>query len=421
MEGHRASCWFSSSSHFIVLFEGSPRMVFLTPCRLAAIFLTMLLLGGIGVAVWAVVTFLIKAEDTGLYDVQLNSANLRLSVFDSTHSRWRYVCSSSSNQILASMSCEEMGFVRALNHSVSTIPDGSKDSEEFLCVDGKELIHGKKIKEFLSPCNCASGQILTVICQDCGRRSLTEDRIVGGEESKLGRWPWQVSLQYDGAHQCGGSIISDRWIVSAAHCFPERYHHVSRWRVLLGSIYKTAAHKSVHVAEVQTVVFHSSYLPFVDPTIDDNGRDIAILALSSPLQFSVHSLVTVPPSPRADYIQPVCLPTYGQRLVEGKMGAVTGWGNTEYYGQSPDVLHEANVPIISDTVCNAPEYYDNQITTTMFCAGYEKGNIDACQGSGELGRTGCAQASWGSPGQEARCLHQGVQIPALDLLRHEDI
>ncbi|CDQ72887.1 unnamed protein product [Oncorhynchus mykiss] len=45
-----------------------------------------------------------------------------------------------------------------------------------------------------------------------------------------------------------------------------------------------------------------------------------------------------------------------------------------------DVLQEANVPIINDAVCNAPDYYDNQITTSMFCAGFEKGGTDACQG-----------------------------------------
>lgn len=48
-------------------------------------------------------------------------------------------------------------------------------------------------------------------------------------------------------------------------------------------------------------------------------------------------------------------------------------------GQPSDVLQEASVPIISDAICNAPDYYDNQITISMFCAGYEKGGTDACQ------------------------------------------
>jgi len=48
-------------------------------------------------------------------------------------------------------------------------------------------------------------------------------------------------------------------------------------------------------------------------------------------------------------------------------------------GTQANVLQEAHVPIISDTVCNGPDYYDNQVTTTMFCAGYEKGGTDSCQ------------------------------------------
>ncbi|XP_031642945.1 serine protease hepsin [Oncorhynchus kisutch] len=350
--------------------NGGAGVTFLTPCRVAGVCLTVVLLGGIGAAVWAVVTFCIREEDTGLYDVQVNSnpsSDLRLRVFDSAERRWRHLCSSEANQLLANISCEEMGFVSVVNYSVSSIPEGSNDREEFFCVKEKELTYGKKIKESLYPCDCETGQVLSLLCQDCGRRSLTEDRIVGGVDARQGSWPWQVSLQYDGVHQCGGSIISDRWIVSAAHCFPERNRQVSRWRVLLGSIYNKLTHKNVRVLEVKTVVYHSSYLPFVDPNIDDNSRDIAVLALSQPLHFT-------------DYIQPVCLPHYGQRLIDGQIGTVTGWGNVGYYGTLADVLQEANVPIINDAVCNAPDYYDNQITTSMFCAGFEKGGTDACQG-----------------------------------------
>ncbi|XP_029535191.1 serine protease hepsin-like [Oncorhynchus nerka] len=350
--------------------NGGAGVTFLTPCRVAGVCLTVVLLGGIGAAVWAVVTFCIREEDTGLYDVQVNSnpsSDLRLRVFDSAERRWRHLCSSEANQLLANISCEEMGFVSVVNYSVSSIPEGSNDREEFFCVKEKELTYGKKIKESLYPCDCETGQVLSLLCQDCGRRSLTADRIVGGVDARQGSWPWQVSLQYDGVHQCGGSIISDRWIVSAAHCFPERNRQVSRWRVLLGSIYNKLTHKNVRVLEVKTVVYHSSYLPFVDPNIDDNSRDIAVLALAQPLHFT-------------DYIQPVCLPHYGQRLIDGQIGTVTGWGNVGYYGTLADVLQEANVPIINDAVCNAPDYYDNQITTSMFCAGFEKGGTDACQG-----------------------------------------
>lgn len=56
---------------------------------------------------------------------------------------------------------------------------------------------------------------------DCGRRKLPVDRIVGGQDTSLGRWPWQVSLRYDGAHLCGGSLLSGDWVLTAAHCFPE--------------------------------------------------------------------------------------------------------------------------------------------------------------------------------------------------------
>uniref|UniRef100_A0A671MK56 Peptidase S1 domain-containing protein n=1 Tax=Sinocyclocheilus anshuiensis TaxID=1608454 RepID=A0A671MK56_9TELE len=336
---------------------GNPGMSIFSWCRVAAVVaLILIILGGLGAAIWAL----------GETFLQVSAADQRLRVFDSTQRRWKHICSSSANQLIANISCEEMGFVRAVNFSVTCAPDNGGD-RDFFCVKESELTYGKKIKTALYPCKCDKGQILEVICQDCGRRMLPEERIVGGVDARQGSWPWQVSLQYDGVHQCGGSIISDRWIVSATHCFPERYRHVSRWRVLMGSIYNTPIRKNIVIAEVKTVVYHSSYLPFVDANIDDNSRDIAVLALTKPLQFT-------------DYIQPVCLPTYGQRLADGQMGTVTGWGNVEYYGTQANVLQEAHVPIISDAVCNGPDYYDNQVTTTMFCAGYEKGGTDSCQG-----------------------------------------
>lgn len=50
------------------------------------------------------------------------------------------------------------------------------------------------------------------------RRNRPSDRIVGGYETTIDDNPWQVSLQYYSSHRCGGSIIGDKWILTAAHC-----------------------------------------------------------------------------------------------------------------------------------------------------------------------------------------------------------
>jgi secreted trypsin-like serine protease len=43
-------------------------------------------------------------------------------------------------------------------------------------------------------------------------------RIVGGEKIKPGEFPWMVSLQYNGQHYCAGTLINNKWVVTAAHC-----------------------------------------------------------------------------------------------------------------------------------------------------------------------------------------------------------
>lgn len=54
---------------------------------------------------------------------------------------------------------------------------------------------------------------------ECGTKAYKTSRIVGGQEAQVGEFPWQVSLHIKNiAHVCGGSIINERWIVTAAHC-----------------------------------------------------------------------------------------------------------------------------------------------------------------------------------------------------------
>ena len=54
----------------------------------------------------------------------------------------------------------------------------------------------------------------------CGiQGSAGRFRIVGGEESKIGEWPWLVAIMHKGKIHCGAALINDKFLLSAAHCY----------------------------------------------------------------------------------------------------------------------------------------------------------------------------------------------------------
>ncbi|KAG8433686.1 hypothetical protein GDO86_012150 [Hymenochirus boettgeri] len=347
--------------------EGMSKGCQWTPLRILGVILCVIIsLAGIGVTAWALVTYVLKTEIPNVYIVQINSPDHRLSVYDEKEKIWRLVCTSLSNPEVATLSCEEMGFIRSVAYAELQVDTaGTNGTSGYYCVQETQIGRAKRLLDILTVCECPGGRILSVQCQDCGRRKPPVDRIVGGQDSTLGRWPWQVSLKYDGAHLCGGSLITSEWVLTAAHCFPERNRIVGQWRVFAGAVTQHSP-RGILVL-VKGIVYHAGYLPFLNPDSEENSNDIALVHLQSPITLT-------------EYIQPVCLPAMGQQIIEGKVCTVTGWGNLQYYGQQSETLQEASVPIISSSVCNQPDFYMNQITGKMFCAGYAEGGIDACQG-----------------------------------------
>ncbi|XP_078252926.1 transmembrane protease serine 9-like [Rhinoraja longicauda] len=186
----------------------------------------------------------------------------------------------------------------------------------------------------------------------CGTR--TSSKIVGGTNAANGEWPWQVSLQI-GRHICGASIISDRWLISAAHCFRSP-NNPSRWQAYMGSVQVGNGTSR----NIRRIIIHPRYA-----VINANDYDVAVLELSNPLTFS-------------SLIQPICLPSSEQVFPAGQQCAITGWGTLAYQGSLPNILQEADVKVIDDRTCR--NIYRSLITGRMLCAGVLEGGVDSCQG-----------------------------------------
>uniref|UniRef100_A0A672IXT4 Suppressor of tumorigenicity 14 protein homolog n=1 Tax=Salarias fasciatus TaxID=181472 RepID=A0A672IXT4_SALFA len=197
----------------------------------------------------------------------------------------------------------------------------------------------------------------------CGRSKFKTSRIVGGQDAVEGEFPWQVSLQIGQRHVCGASIISPKWLVTAAHCVQDdgktRYSQPGTWEAQLGLHMQGQISTHVVRRSLKRIIPHPNYNDF---TFDN---DIALMELQSPVTYS-------------DYIQPICLPAAQHNFPTGSTVWITGWGATREGGFGAKVLQKAQVRIINQNVCD--KLMDGQITSRMLCAGVLTGGVDACQG-----------------------------------------
>ncbi|KAL9973095.1 hypothetical protein ACROYT_G019507 [Oculina patagonica] len=194
---------------------------------------------------------------------------------------------------------------------------------------------------------------------ECGTRAQGF-RIVGGTQARPGSWPWQVTIDYKGHpanHWCGGSIVSPQWIVSAAHCFKDT-KDTKQYTLVAGDHNLNANDGYEQNIPIAKIISHPLYR---SPLHD---YDLALVKLQSPLTYN-------------DRVRPVCLPQIN--FPTNTNCYVTGWGATSQSGGYPQILRQAQVPLISRNTCQAG-YPGYNITPRMLCAGYAAGGIDACQG-----------------------------------------
>ncbi|XP_040211721.1 serine protease 33-like [Rana temporaria] len=199
---------------------------------------------------------------------------------------------------------------------------------------------------------------------------IIEDRIVNGEDAKGAEWPWQVSLQNNGVHHCGGSLLTESWVLLVAHCFEDPLN-VSQYKVYLG-VLQLSNLSSPNIVErgVKKVIIHPDFVE------EGAGGDIALIELDKPVSFTTSIL-------------PVCLLPQNVHLLEGTLCWATGWGDLSEGVRlpTPETLQMVEVALLTNNNCEAMyrarlgyEQKYKLIQEDMICAGYKQGGKDTCQG-----------------------------------------
>jgi trypsin len=185
-------------------------------------------------------------------------------------------------------------------------------------------------------------------------------QIVGGTEADYGEFPHQITLLrggVGGSLMCGGSLISETWVVTAAHCCDGQ--SASRLAVAVGNHRLNTDDADQENIPLKRIVMHPAY------DSSDISNDICMLELEHAATFG-------------DHVAAIALPMSNEEYDAGTKCQVTGWGTTSAGGSIANTLRKVTVPVVSDDDCN--DSYSGDIFDSMICAGLDEGGKDSCQG-----------------------------------------
>lgn len=195
--------------------------------------------------------------------------------------------------------------------------------------------------------------------------------MVGGVEAAAHSWPWSVALLRFDSYFCGGSLIDEEWVLTAAHCVYGREDQGDYMQVVLGEHDRTVNENTEQNFDIAKIIPHKGYSSI---TLDN---DIAMIKLKKKVTLKKDRLGN------PDKIGLVCLPKQGQNQDMDKLCYITGWGKKKHPGSSSTILMEGEMPVVTNAACakQNSRWGGTKITKNMLCAGQKPGTIiSGCHG-----------------------------------------
>jgi len=193
-------------------------------------------------------------------------------------------------------------------------------------------------------------------------------RIIGGKNATAHEYPFLINIVNGTFYHCSGSILSERWILTAGHCFAKILtdaisgkKSTTRMEVVVGDYSKIVKEANELSIGIRQLVFHPSYSP---PIYDS---DVVLLYLASPLTYN-------------DDVRPIGLAKTDPQVNHKCL--VAGWGRTKANKAGPSqLLKYLAVPVIENQMCKRMGLiYELEFTENMLCAGTLDGFNTTCVG-----------------------------------------
>ncbi|XP_056891870.1 neurotrypsin isoform X1 [Takifugu flavidus] len=309
--------------------------------------------------------------------------------------QWGTVCDDGWTDRDAEVICRQLGFrgvAKARVMAYFGAGTGPIHVDNVKC-SGEERSLADCIKQTPGTHNCRHSEDAGVICDYgelqpsyrevkdsakaiCGLRleHSRQRRIIGGENSLRGGWPWQASIRLrgsrgDGRLVCGATLINTCWVLTSAHCF-KRYGNITKqYKVRVGDYHSLVPEEYEEEYGVDQIILHPRY------NYHSNDYDLALVhLLPGPLGQMPGECASF-----SRHVLPVCLPVKRERVLKQASNChITGWGDT---GRSySKTLQQAALSLLPRRLCQ--QHFHGAFTSRMLCAGsmHPERHVDSCRG-----------------------------------------